>query len=173
MSKNNWFLPLMVVLAVIWFIITWLYISLEVYDVSQLKDWAFKILHFREKFIELALIVWMFAFGFSLGSCFCEEDENIIEKIPEKNIVKKVVEDDLKKIEGIGPKIEEVLKAWWIYTFKDLKSTSVTDIKLILAKWWKQFGLANPKTWPEQATMAHDEKWKELKEYQEFLLRGV
>ena len=45
----------------------------------------------------------------------------------------KVVADDLVKIEGVGPKINELLKAAGIVTFVQLASTSVARLKEILA----------------------------------------
>jgi predicted flap endonuclease-1-like 5' DNA nuclease len=113
----------------------------------------------------------MFAFWYCLGGCFSSDrkkEEDLHGFVPKKGD-----NDDLKIIEWIGPKIEEVLNRGGITSFKQLKSASVTDLKLILAKWGKQFGLANPKTWPEQADLAHWGKWKELKEYQEFLVGGI
>jgi len=164
--------PILIIWALIWFVITWLYISLEIYDMTYLKDGAYKILHFREKFIELALIVWMFAFWFCLGTCFfgCKdnEEDNLHGFEPQK-----WGRDNLQLVEWIGPKISEVLYEWGIKNFKDLNNASVSDVKKILEKWWKKFALANPKTWPEQTWLAHAGKWKELKEYQDFLQGGV
>lgn len=164
--------PFLIICALVWFIITWMYISLDIYDVSQLEDGAYKILHFREKFIELALIVWMFAFWFCLGTCFfgCKgtEEDELYGFVPQK-----LGRDNLQLVEWIWPKISEVLHEGWIKNFKDLSNASVSDIKKILEKWGKKFMLANPKTWPEQASLAHKAKWKELKEYQDFLQGGV
>ena len=164
--------PFLIICTLIWFIITWLYISLEIYDMAYLQDGAYKILHFREKFIELALIIGMFAFWFCLGTCFfwCKESEedNLYGFVPQKS-----GKDNLQLVEGIWPKISDVLYEWGIKNFKDLHKASQADIKKILEKWGKKFALANPKTWPEQSWLAHNGKWKELKEYQEFLQWGV
>lgn len=173
MKNTGIIFPLMILWAIIWFIITWLYISLGIYDVSHFQEWSYKILHFREKFIELALIIWMFAFWFCIGSTFFwnfswEKMDHMYGFVP-----KKWGEDNLQIIEGIGPKIHEVLKRGGIHSFKDLKNASISDLKDILEKWGKQFALANPKTWPEQASFAYNWKWKELKKYQDFLLWGI
>ncbi len=164
--------PFLIICAIIWFIITWLYISLEIYDVSAFQEGSYKILHWREKFIELALIIGMFAFWFCIGSTFfwCKENE---EDDLQGFVAQKWGRDNLQLVEGIGPKISEVLYEWGIKTFKDLNKASQSDIKSILGKWWKKFALANPKTWWDQAWLANEGKWKELKEYQDFLQGGV
>lgn len=60
--------------------------------------------------------------------------------------------DNLKEIKGIGPAIESLLNENNIYTFSDLGSTSVEDLKNILEK--KNLRLADPETWPAQARKA-------------------
>ena len=80
--------------------------------------------------------------------------------------------DDLKIVEGIGPKIEELLKAEGINTWEDLANTSVERLKDILQKGGDRFKMHEPTTWPDQAKLAHDGKWKDLAEYQDFLIGG-
>ncbi len=162
------FLPWIVVGAVIWFIVTWLYISLDIFDVSKLATGEYKILSFREKFIELLLLIGMLIFGFCLGKSFCKEEEDMLWFVPQIDGI-----DNLQLIEGIGPKINSVLINGWIKTFKELADVSESNITNILNKAGKQFALANPKTWSEQASLAHNREWKELKEYQDFLDGGV
>ncbi len=60
--------------------------------------------------------------------------------------------DNLKEIKGIGPAIESLLNENNIYTFSDLGSTSVEDLKIILEK--KNLRLADPESWPAQAQKA-------------------
>ncbi len=81
--------------------------------------------------------------------------------------------DDLKVVEGIGPKIEELLKNNKINDWSDLAKTSVDRLKEILAKEGDRYRLAIPDTWPRQAELADAGKWIELKEYQDFLQGGV
>ena len=80
--------------------------------------------------------------------------------------------DDLKKIEGIGPKIENLLKNAGINTFERLKDSSRNEIKTILANGGPQYRMHEPETWPLQAAMAFNKEWDKLKEYQDFLLGG-
>ncbi len=78
--------------------------------------------------------------------------------------------DDLKKIEGIGPKIAETLKANGIVTFADLAKADVNQI----AEFIKDVrGNHIPDTWPKQAEMAAEGKWDELKEWQDKLDGGI
>jgi len=80
--------------------------------------------------------------------------------------------DDLKKIEGIGPKIQELLNKAGINTFEDLKNSNRTFIKNLLDEAGPQYRMHEPETWPEQANMAFEGKWEKLKEYQDFLMGG-
>lgn len=80
--------------------------------------------------------------------------------------------DDLKKIEGVGPKIAEVLTAAGLATFADVAKTSAEDIKKILDEAEGNFGSHDPSTWPDQAKLAADGKWDELKNWQDELDGG-
>ncbi len=73
--------------------------------------------------------------------------------------------DDLKIIEGIGPKIEVILKNAGILTFRQLASTSVERLYQILHE--ANLRLADPGTWPEQARLAANENWDFLKALQD------
>ncbi len=79
---------------------------------------------------------------------------------------------DLKVIEGIGPKIEELLKAAGINNWADLAATAANRIKKILEDAGDRYRLADPTTWPEQAGMADRKEWAKLKAYQDFLKGG-
>lgn len=80
--------------------------------------------------------------------------------------------DDLKLVEGIGPKIEKLLKDDGIDTWRKLSNANVEDIQAILDKAGKRYQLADPGTWPKQAEMCADGRWDDLKEYQGFLKGG-
>ncbi len=77
--------------------------------------------------------------------------------------------DDLKKIEGIGPKIAETLVAAGIATFADFAKAKPAKISEIIEG---VRGNHVPDTWPEQAKLAADGKWDELKELQDKLDGG-
>lgn len=85
---------------------------------------------------------------------------------------KKINENDLKIIEGIGPKIEELFKTSGILTWKSLSETSVDRCKEILNKAGERFQIHDPGTWPRQAKLCYEGKWQELKDWQEILDGG-
>lgn len=78
--------------------------------------------------------------------------------------------DDLKKIEGIGPKIAETLAEAGIATFAALAKSEPSKIAEIIAN---VRGNHVTDTWPMQAGLAADGKWDELKELQDKLDGGV
>lgn len=80
---------------------------------------------------------------------------------------------DLKIVEGVGPKIETILKDGGIKTWSDLGAASVDRIQALLTAAGDRYKLAKPKTWPKQAQMAADGEWSALKEYQDYLDKGV
>lgn len=80
--------------------------------------------------------------------------------------------DDLQVIEGIGPKIEEILNNNGVYTWRELAGTPESNIKVMLERAGKRFIMHDPKSWPKQAEMANSGQWDDLKEYQDFLHGG-
>lgn len=80
--------------------------------------------------------------------------------------------DDLKKIEGIGPKIESLLKEAGLFSYLKLANASPGAIRDILAAAGKRYLRHDPTTWPRQARLAYLGKWEELKELQEELHGG-
>ncbi|UBM60540.1 hypothetical protein LAG90_07780 [Marinilongibacter aquaticus] len=83
-----------------------------------------------------------------------------------------VKKDDLKVVEGIGPKIESLCHAAGIYTFSDLANTSTETLKDILVNAGSRYQMHDPTTWPKQAALARDSKWDELKSWQDELNKG-
>lgn len=94
---------------------------------------------------------------------------------PKKAVAKPVAKkaaakaDDLKKVEGIGPKIAETLIAAGITTYADLAKTKAAKISEIIAD---VRGNHVTDTWPAQAKLAADGKWDELKKWQDELNGG-
>ena len=82
-------------------------------------------------------------------------------------------DDDLQVVEGIGPKIKGLLNAKGIHTFAQLAKTPVAQIQTILDEAGPRFKLANPGTWPQQAQLAAENRWTELKTLQDELDGGV
>ena len=88
-----------------------------------------------------------------------------------KPAAKKATEkaDDLKKIEGIGPKIASTLVEAGVATFAELAKTSPEKISEIIAG---VRGNHVTDTWPKQAELAAEGKWDELKKWQDELDGG-
>lgn len=87
-------------------------------------------------------------------------------------IGKRIKQNDLKAIEGIGPKIAELFDAAGVKTWKDLSETSIEKAKEILKAAGDRYAIHNPGTWPRQAKMMQEGKWAELKAWQDTLDGG-
>jgi len=81
-------------------------------------------------------------------------------------------EDDFKKIEGIGPKISQLIKDAGIPTFEALANTDAEKIKEILAEAGSRYRMHDPTTWPAQSKMAAEGDWDGLKKWQDELDGG-
>ncbi|WP_327019104.1 50S ribosomal protein L21 [Croceibacter atlanticus] len=81
--------------------------------------------------------------------------------------------DDLKKIEGAGPKAAEALVNAGVDTFEKLAKETPEHISEILSEASSRLAHLVTDTWPKQAQMAADGKWDELKEYQDKLDGGI
>lgn len=84
----------------------------------------------------------------------------------------KVKANDLKLIEGIGPKIEELFHNAGITTWEELASTDVEKMKEILAEAGSRYQMHDPSTWAKQAELAAAGNWEELQQYQDELKGG-
>ncbi len=80
--------------------------------------------------------------------------------------------DDLKIVEGIGPKIEKLCHGIGIWTWAQLAETPVETLQKMLDDAGPNYRIANPATWPQQSKLAAEGKMDELKEYQNYLLGG-
>ena len=81
--------------------------------------------------------------------------------------------DDLKVIEGIGPRMAGVLQNAGIQTFKALAGLDPQRIEEILAAEDPNLSrLADPATWPEQADLAAQGRWQDLEKLQDELKGG-
>jgi predicted flap endonuclease-1-like 5' DNA nuclease len=80
--------------------------------------------------------------------------------------------DDLAAIEGIGPRIHDVLNEAGIKTFAQLADTPVERIRGILAA-AELHVPADPSSWPAQARLAAESRWQDLKELKSSLKGGA
>lgn len=88
--------------------------------------------------------------------------------ITAKSIMGKTIkEDDLKVIEGIGPKIEQMFRNSGIRTWKTLSETPVAQCQEILRGGGSRFKVHDSASWPMQAKMCFEGKWVELARWQD------
>jgi len=79
---------------------------------------------------------------------------------------KKIKQDDLKVIEGIGPKIEELLHNAGIKTWSDLANAATDTVQAVLDEAGPRYRIHDPATWAKQAALAAAAQWEELETYQ-------
>jgi predicted flap endonuclease-1-like 5' DNA nuclease len=80
--------------------------------------------------------------------------------------------DDLKLIEGIGPKIAELLVKAGIETFAKLSKAKVEDVKKVLDTAGSKMSMHDPSSWAKQAALAAAGDMKALKALQDVLIGG-
>jgi len=122
--------------------------------------------------IVILLIILYFWFG-------REEEESISEEAPKVAAEDQpvapapeahAISDDLKKIEGIGPKVSSLLNDAGITTFAQLADTDLEKIKTILDSAKLQY--MDPTTWSKQAKLAANSNWEALEKLQDELKGG-
>lgn len=85
---------------------------------------------------------------------------------------KKIKPDDLKIVEGVGPKIEQLMKEAGITDLAALAATDPEKIRGILSEAGSRYQMHDPSTWPAQAKLAAEGDWDALKAYQDKLQGG-
>lgn len=96
----------------------------------------------------------------------------VTKKVTAKKVAVKPAKDNLKKIEGVGPKIEKLMNAAEIMTFADLAKAKIAVLRDVLAKAGPRFKMHDPATWSKQAKLAAANKWEELSKLQDELKGG-
>jgi len=85
---------------------------------------------------------------------------------------KKFKMDDLKIVEGVGPKISGLLNEAGINTWEELAEAPTEKVQKVLDDAGPRYRMHDPATWSKQARMAADAKWDELVAYQDELKGG-
>ncbi|MDT0606480.1 hypothetical protein [Croceitalea rosinachiae] len=80
---------------------------------------------------------------------------------------KKIKQDDLKIVEGIGPKIEGLFHNFDIKTWQALSDATVAKCQEVLDSGGKRYQIHDPASWPMQAKMAFKGDWKKLAKWQD------
>ncbi len=70
--------------------------------------------------------------------------------------------DNLQIIDGIGPKMESVLKENGISNWQALANQTQEDLNSILLSYGHKYQMIDPSSWSKQATLAKDGQWDEL-----------
>lgn len=134
----------------------------------------------RQSFTEIVIEAIMATGGAKKAAPAKKEAAPKVEKVAEvaeekatpKAKASKKEGDDLKIVEGIGPKIADIFNNEGIITFNDLANTSVEKLKEILTAAGPAYASKTPDTWPQQAQLAAEGKWEELKKWQDELMGG-
>ncbi|NNC49943.1 MAG: 50S ribosomal protein L21 [Flaviramulus sp.] len=94
---------------------------------------------------------------------------------PKKAATKKATgkADDLKKIEGAGPKAAEALVNAGFETFAKVAKAKPEELSNILTEASSRLAHLVTDSWPKQAKLAAEGKWDELKELQDRLDGGI
>jgi predicted flap endonuclease-1-like 5' DNA nuclease len=145
-------------------------------------------------FVIVVLIVWIaltrnakqskpdFEVGaHSPGEAHASEGQEVLDTPPASKLVEAPAEaapepaaalkpDDLKIVEGIGPKVSTILNEAGITTFAQLGEASEGRLREILEKAGLPF--IDPASWPEQARLAAAGKMGELQALQTELKAG-
>ena len=101
------------------------------------------------------------------------EKPNFENAVAEEIMEAEIGLNDLQIIEGIGPKIERILRRSSIDTWKKLADGDAETIRdILITEGGARYKLHDPTTWSKQAQLAHEGKWKDLKELQDKLLGG-
>ncbi len=98
-----------------------------------------------------------------------EKKSAVVQTAAKKAVAAK---DDLTRIEGIGPKIAELLNKAGIESFGTLAKSDAAVLKSILESAGKRYQMHDPGSWPTQAKLAAKADWKKLEQLQATLKGG-
>ena len=93
-------------------------------------------------------------------------------KTTAKKTTAKTAKNNLRTIEGIGPKIEGLLNTEGIFTFQQLADAPQATLTAILAAAGPRYKMHNPATWSQQAALAAAGKTAELAKLKAELKEG-
>lgn len=120
--------------------------------------------------VDVAASAGLGALTSSLGSS--ESTSSSSSGTSDMSIYAGIKSDNLQIIEGIGPKMEGVLKENGVSSLAALGAMSEKEIQTILDKYGDKYKIIDPGTWAAQAKLAGDGKFDELIDYQKRLNTG-
>lgn len=132
------------------------------------SDWVWIIIFI----LVLILVWWLISRAVDLSEQETQElTINLVEEEAEKSAKESLQEkDDLTRIEGIGPKINQVLQGAGIFSYKQLSESDPDTLQTLLDE--SRLSFAKPESWPEQAKLAAGGNWDELDVLQQKLKGG-
>jgi len=98
--------------------------------------------------------------------------KKVTAKVTKPVTTKAAAKNNLRTIEGIGPKIEALLNKGGIVTFQQLADAPQATLVAILAAAGPRYKMHNPATWNQQAALAAAGKTAELAKLQDELKGG-
>ena len=131
---------------------------------SKLPAWGYMLILAAVIIVVALLIIWNAGQKATVEAPI-EEEAPAVKAEPVE-----IEADDLKAIEGIGPKISSLLQSKGITTFAQLAATDSAKLEQILRQ--ANLRIADPSTWPQQATLAAAGKWDDLQALQDDLKGG-
>jgi len=106
--------------------------------------------------------------GGDTESALAQREEIAFDPAAAKAALRKTIKhNDLKLIEGIGPKIEGLFQNHGVDTWLKLADLNVAECREILMTGGTRYRLHDPASWPMQARMAAEGKWKDLARWQD------
>ncbi|CAG4991996.1 hypothetical protein DYBT9275_00871 [Dyadobacter sp. CECT 9275] len=84
-----------------------------------------------------------------------------------------IEKDDLTKINGIQEEHQQQLNQTGIYTYRQLHHFQPLRLKQELSKWNENYQIRDIVMWQQQAGLAAANKWDDLRELQEELLKNI
>ncbi len=90
------------------------------------------------------------------------------DKVASKPVAKTTSKpDDFKRLNGIGPKIANLLKDKGILTYQQLSAMDAKQLFDFLQKEGVRVRQSDPASWKKQANLAAEGKWDEIKKLQQ------
>lgn len=89
--------------------------------------------------------------------------------IAEKIFGRRVLADDLTLIEGVGKKMDGILRRGGVDSWQSLAQCRLPYLRQLISEAGPRYREYDPITWPVQARMAARGEWRKLKAYQDTL----
>ncbi|MGE5248811.1 MAG: hypothetical protein ACM3QS_01245 [Bacteroidota bacterium] len=136
--------------------------------------WIFLLLWLLVLLVLILIILWL------IPSAPAPSEERVLPAPPDEKVIPVPAgeKDDLKLVEGIGPRVEQLLNENGIYTFRQLVNADLAELN----RWLNENRLQymDPKTWPHQAALAdkaktsgRKEDWDEFYKYLASVKGGI